>query len=178
MPRTGSPAYRLLNLLGLTLSGGGLLYAIVFLEPLLAGTSCLFCALVRALLLCLSLIYLLALVHNPASGGQRFYGFIGFVLISAGLFTLGYHGWIQTTQPALTDAQLLTCQMSLEQLSLQGSLFERLQSWFQLATHCPIPRPDELTLSINLQTLIGFTLLMLLNLRLMLLQPRREGYFV
>lgn len=178
MPRNGSPAYRWLNLLGLLLSGGGLVYAIAILEPMLSGSSCLFCSLTRALLLCLSLIYLLAVLHNPSTAGQRFYALMGFALISAGLFTLGYHGWLQTTQPELTDAQRLTCQMSLEQLSLKGSLFERIQSWFDLATLCPMPRPEGINLSVNVQALIAFTLLMLINLRILLLQPRREGYFV
>ncbi|MFW1678334.1 disulfide bond formation protein B [Pontibacter sp. JAM-7] len=178
MPSTGSPAYRPLNILGFICSGVGLVYAVSILEPLLGNSNCLFCSLIRALLLSLSLIYLLALIHNPASAGQRSYALLGLLLIATGLFTLGYQGWSQTNAPALTDAELLTCQMSLEQLNLQGTLTDKLGTWFTLATRCPVPRPGSAALSINLQTLILFTLLLLLNLRLIMIKPRRQGYFV
>lgn len=86
---------RIISLTGLLLAVSSMLFAVGYLQIIEYLEPCPLCILDRAVVIGLGIVFLLALLHNPAVIGRRVYGFIGVLLSLTGIGVCARHIWLQ-----------------------------------------------------------------------------------
>lgn len=97
--------YRFANFTGLILSAGTL--ALLKTQPPPDVNSCLFCTLFDICLLTLTMLFLLAWLHNPRTTGQRIYATLGLLTALPVLAANGQYLWLSNQLTTLECSQLL-----------------------------------------------------------------------
>lgn len=171
--------YRRLNALGFLCGLSFLAYLIVCLQTPASGYATPFSSLTRIILLSSTFLFFLPLLHNPGTGGQRFYSFINIALLLSGLVATARHIWIQA-KPELISAELISlCEKPFEKLMAeQPAITEKMHLLFQLSGNCMAEKLGPVPISFPVQALLCFLLLFLLCWKIMVHKPRSQGMFL
>ncbi len=92
------PGTRHLNLAGFLTCLGMMAYAL-YAENNLLLTPCPLCVFQRMAVIALSIIFLIAVLHNPAGWGRRVYAGLLLIAAGAGVGVAGRHVWLQSLPP-------------------------------------------------------------------------------
>lgn len=172
------PFYRRLNALGFLLSLGSLIFLVISFQANADLTSP-FSSLIRLILLSGSVVFFIALVHNPATSGQRFYALINSLVILAGIAISTRHIWLMHKPAGDTESLLQQCQVPFEQLMLtQHNVIDKLSLLSQLATHCSAQPLPHLPFDLAGQTLLILIPLLLICWKVIGYKPRSQGLFL
>ncbi|MCG2633929.1 MAG: disulfide bond formation protein B [Gammaproteobacteria bacterium] len=95
--------FRWVSLAGLLICCG-LIAGAAWLQLVLALEPCPLCMLQRVLVVVLTLLFLLALIHNPQGWGRRLYALLGTLVSTAGVVVAGRHVWLQHLPPEKVPA--------------------------------------------------------------------------
>ncbi|MGB0467250.1 MAG: disulfide bond formation protein B [Pontibacterium sp.] len=166
-------SYRSLNGLSFFIAASALAFTTIYLQVQLALEPCLLCTLTRLLTLAISLIFLLAFLHNPGSVGQKIYGFFSFVLILSGITASLRHIWLQTQPINLATF----CDSSYEQLFATMPSIQTLMQVFQGATECTTSQWTLIGLSLAEQALLLFAALLVIVWNLLRKKHQPRGLF-
>jgi disulfide bond formation protein DsbB len=115
------PSSRIINLLG-ALIGIALLAVSIYLECVKNLHPCSLCLLQRAAFVLLTLILLIAVLHNPKQRGIQIYGFFTLLLAASGAFLAGRQVWLQTLPHAPTDVCMPGFSYIIAQLPLNQAV--------------------------------------------------------
>ncbi|HWG77363.1 MAG TPA: disulfide bond formation protein B [Steroidobacteraceae bacterium] len=88
-----------LNLLGMLVCLGLLLYAILYAQGVLGLEPCPLCIFQRVGIALIGFLFLLAGVHNPRRWGARVYGVLLLLVVLATIGVAARHVWIQSAPP-------------------------------------------------------------------------------
>ena len=149
------PNSRLVNGLGLLVCGSSLLFAIFYLERTLYLDPCPLCIIDRVILICMGVVFLIAMLHNPSRLGQRFYGITNLLVAGTGIAVAGRHVWLQH----LPADKVPECGAGLYYMLENFPLHKTLQKVLQGSGECAEIQWTLLGLSIPEQTLILFVVL-------------------
>ncbi len=166
-------SYRRLNLAGFFLTGSALSYASIALEQQLSSINCSLCSIVRLCLLCMSVVFFIAFVHNPWTFGQRFYALLNWLLSLAGLAAAARHTWLESFQhasPTACNAGIETLTASLPFLSDVHILLAEQHDCLDNSWHL-------LGFTLSQVTLGVFILLFLITWRLLTRRPEPKLLF-
>lgn len=150
----------MVNGLGAMINVAAMLFAVLFLEKTLYLEPCPLCIIDRLIVAGMALIFLLAVLHNPARVGQRIYGFLAFSLAVTGMSVAGRHIWLQN----LPADQVPECGATLDYMLETAPLLETLDFIFNGSGECAEVQWTFLGLTIPEQTLLLFTALAALSL--------------
>jgi len=92
------PGTRQLNLAGFLACAGMMTFA-VYAEHYLLLMPCPLCVFQRMAVIALGAVFLLAVLHNPASWGRRAYAVLMLAAAGGGLGVAGRHVWLQNLPP-------------------------------------------------------------------------------
>ncbi|MGH1462074.1 MAG: disulfide bond formation protein B [Neptuniibacter sp.] len=173
------PRYRRLNALGFFCCLSFFLYLFFCLQTSVTGHATPFASLIRLTLLSNTLLFFIALIHNPYVSGQRFYSFINMLLTLSGIGTAANHLWIQA-KPELINASLLSlCEKPFENLmAQQPTLPDKLVLLYNLSGNCTAESLAPLPIGFPAQTLLIFVLLFLLCWKTFIHRPKAQGMFL
>ena len=146
------PSHRLLNALGVFGCLACLAFAYFYLEQHLGLEACPLCLIDRAIVLAIGLMFLLALVHNPKSWGQRVYAGLALIFSSLGIAVCWRHLWLQN----LPKDQVPECSPGLEYMLETFPIGETIRTIFNSAGECADIQWSFLGLSIPAQTMLVF----------------------
>ncbi len=149
------PNPRLVNGLGLLVCVSSLLFAVFYLERTLYLDPCPLCIIDRVILICMGVVFLVAMLHNPARLGQRVYGIVNLLVAVTGLAVAGRHVWLQH----LPADEVPECGAGLYYMLENFPLHKTLQKVLQGSGECAEIQWTLLGLSIPEQTLILFVML-------------------
>lgn len=162
--------YRRLNGLGFMVCAAAISFTVIYLEEQLQLVPCALCTLARLITLSLGVIFLLAFFHNPGSGGQRFYGLIGFLLTLTGISATLRHIWLK--QQTLTSST--SCDLNTAQLFDTIPSTETLIAIFQGASECATSNWTLMGLTIPEQVLILYAVLLIITWKLLRRRRARD----
>ncbi|WP_329610938.1 disulfide bond formation protein B [Neptunomonas japonica] len=168
-------SYRRLNLVGFFITGASLAYASTVLEQHLSAINCSLCSIVRLSLLCMSIVFLLAFVHNPWTFGQRLYGLINWLFAILGLSAAGRYVWLE-----LQHAETICSagfNRDFETLSSTLPFLSDLQTLLANNNECLDNTWQYLGLSLPQITMGVFILLFLITWRLLTRRPEPKLFF-
>ena len=149
------PNSRLVNGLGLLVCVSSLLFAIFYLERTLYLDPCPLCIIDRVILICMGVVFLIAMLHNPSRLGQRIYGILNLLVTGTGIAVAGRHVWLQH----LPADKVPECGAGLYYMLENFPLHKTLQKVLQGSGECAEIQWTLLGLSIPEQTLILFVVL-------------------
>jgi disulfide bond formation protein DsbB len=92
------PGTRQLNLAGFLVCAGMMAFA-VYAEHYLFLMPCPLCVFQRMAVISLGVIFLVAVLHNPAGWGKRVYAGLVVAAAGAGVSVAGRHVWLQSLPP-------------------------------------------------------------------------------
>lgn len=95
MSKAGKNHARTVSLLGLLLAIVSMLFAVVYLQKMEYLEPCPLCILDRAVVIGLGIVFLLALIQNPATVGRRIYAVLAGLLSITGIAICARHIWLQ-----------------------------------------------------------------------------------
>lgn len=90
---------RKISLIGLLLAISAMVFAVGYLQIIEYLEPCPLCILDRTVVIGLGLVFLVALVHNPARLGSRIYAVIAALLSMTGIAICARHIWLQNLPP-------------------------------------------------------------------------------
>lgn len=154
------PSPRIVNGLGLFGCIFANLFAIYYLGGHLGLEPCPLCIIDRIIVGTIGLIFLLALIHNPRSWGQRIYGGLGSLASALGVAVCARHIWLQN----LPKDEIPACAPGLDYMLDTLPMMETLQIIFTTSGECADIQWSFLGLSIPEQTLLVFAGFLALNL--------------
>ena len=149
---------RMLNLTGFVICVAAMLFAILFLQGVLALTPCPLCIVDRVLVSAMAVIFLLAAIHNPGRRGQRLYAGINLVLIISACLVAIRHIWLQH----LPADKVPECGAGLAFMLDVLPLWDVVTKVFTGSGECAAIQWQFLGLSIPEQTLLLFIALLCL----------------
>ena len=152
-------SYRLLNLYGLLLCIGSLLFAILYLENTLYLDPCPLCVLDRVVIMILAGVFLLALLHNSKTFFVKLYGGVCVLFSLIGIFLAARHIWLQN----LPKDQVPECGPDIYYMLETLPIFKVLESVLAGSGSCAEVSWTFAGLTIPEQTLILFVLLLVLS---------------
>lgn len=165
-------SYRRLNLLGFALSGCGLAYASISLAPVLEGIDCGLCAIARASLLGLSVMFVIAFLLNPWVTGQRILAFIALLIAAAGMAASVRYHWLSASFAPNE------CSLGLDALQSTPLFQTHIAPYLPTGTECIPPSWQFYGLNLADVAMLLFFLLILIASRLLLRRPpARRTYF-
>lgn len=164
-------SYRRLNLAGFFITGASLAYASTALEQQLSSINCALCSIVRLCLLCMSILFLLAFLHNPWTFGQRLYGVINWLLATLGLATAGRYVWLDSQQIQTS------CSTGLDALGSSLPFLTDIQTLLANNNECLKNTWQHLGLTLPQITMGVFILLFLITWRLLTRRPEPKLFF-
>lgn len=151
---------RQINLIAFTTCVVAMLFAVGFLQHFLMLEPCPLCVLTRIIVISLSLVFLVALVHNPARLGQRLYAALATLIGLVGLGVQLRHIWLQNLPPD----QVPACGPGLEFLLETQPVFSALAMVLKGSGDCAEIDWVFLGLTIPMQTALLFVFLLSLAL--------------
>lgn len=160
-------SYRQINLLGLVTCVTAMLFAVGFLQHYLMLDPCPLCVITRVIVISMSVVFFVALIHNPAQLGQRIYALLA---IAVGLIGLGVqfrHIWLQNLPPD----QVPACGPGLEFLLETQPIFSALRTVFEGSGDCAEIDWIFLGLTIPMQTALLFAFLLALAIWQLVRKP-------
>ncbi len=146
------PPPRILHASGFILCVGALLVAVLFMERHLGLAPCPLCVLDRIVVGVMALIFLLALLHNPLTTGQRIYAGVNFAFGAAGGALAVRHIQLQN----LPAGEIPDCAPDLEYMLATFPPAKTLSVIFNTSGECAEIAWTFLGLSIPQQTLLLF----------------------
>jgi disulfide bond formation protein DsbB len=153
-----APSRRALNAAGFLVTAAALLFGILYLQGVLYLEPCPLCMINRYFLTGMSLVFLLAALHNPAPAGQRIYASLNLLLASGGIATAARHVWLQH----LPADQVPECGASLSYMLENLPWSETLRQVLQGSGECAAIQWRFLGLSIAELTLMLLVALVVL----------------
>jgi len=150
--------YRRINALGFLACSSALAFAILYLEGELGLDPCPLCTLVRIIVLTMAAIFLIAFLHNPKQGGQRFYGGLNFLLVGGGLATTARHIWLQN----LPADEVPACGPGLEYMMEMMPVFDVLHQILSGSGECADIQWTYLGLTLPEQSMAFFVVMLVL----------------
>ena len=153
-------SYRALNLFGLLLCIGSMLFAILYLEGVLYLDPCPLCMLDRAIITALGVMFLIAMIHNPTSLFAKIYGCISIVLCLIGIGIASRHIWLQN----LPEDQVPECGPDIFFMLDTLPLFDVIKKTLTGSGSCAEVSWTFAGLTIPEQTLLLFVGLFVLSL--------------
>lgn len=166
-------SYRRLNLTGFFLTGSALSYASIALEQQLSSINCSLCSIVRLCLLCMSVLFFIAFIHNPWTFGQRVYGLLNWLLSIAGLAATGRYIWLDSFQPESPTA----CNVGIETLTASLPFLSDIHILLAEQHDCLDNSWDLFGLTLSQVTLGVFISLFLITWRLLIRRPEPKLFF-
>lgn len=166
-------SYRRLNLLGFFLAGSSLAYASIALEQQLSTINCSLCSIVRFCLLCMSVLFFLAFIHNPWAFGQRVYALPNWLLSVIGLTASGRYIWLESIQP---DSSTL-CNTGIESWTESLPFLINLVTLFANQNDCLDNSWHLFGLTLSQVTMVLFILDFLIAWRLLTRRPEPKLFF-
>ena len=168
-------SYRRLNLAGFFITGASLAYASTTLEQQLSSINCSLCSIIRLCLLCMSILFFLAFLHNPWTFGQRLYGLINWLLATLGLAAAGRYVWLEWQGvETVCSAGFNT---GFETLSNALPFLPEIQSFLANNNECLDNTWQLLGLTLPQVTLGIFILLFFITWRLLTRRPEPKLFF-
>lgn len=149
-------SYRQINLLGLLICITAMLFAVGFLQHYLMLDPCPLCVITRVIVISMSLVFLIALIHNPSQRGQRLYALLAMAVGFTGLGVQLRHIWLQNLPPD----QVPACGPGLEFLLETQPIFSALRTVFEGSGDCAEIDWTFLGLTIPMQTALLFVFLL------------------
>ena len=149
------PTPRALHVSGFIVCVGSLLIAVLFMEMHLGLAPCPLCILDRVVLGVMALVFLVAVAHNPAAGGQRAYAGMNFVFAVVGVALAARHVQLQNLPPGKTP----DCTPGLGYMLETFPLTKTLSTIFNTSGECAEIGWRFLGLTIPQQTLLLFVVL-------------------
>jgi len=146
------PRSRLLNLAGFLICIVAMLFAVLYLQGVLALTPCPLCIIDRVLIMTIAAVFLMAAIHNPARKGQRIYAAINMVLVISALMVAIRHVWLQH----LPADKVPECGAGLSFMLDVFPLWDVIKKVFTGSGECAAIQWQFLGLSIPEQTLLLF----------------------
>ena len=128
-------------------------FAVLYLQGVLYLDPCPLCIIDRVLIISMGVIFLLALIQNPARAGQRIYGIINLVLVILAMVVAGRHVWLQYLPPD----KVPECGAGLDFMLETMPLNDVLVTIFKGSGECADIQWTFLGLSIPEQTILLFT---------------------
>ena len=162
-------SYRQINLLGFFTCITAMLFAVGFLQHYLMLEPCPLCVLTRVIVISLSLVFLLAVIHNPKPLGQRVYAGLAILVGLIGLGVQLRHVWLQNLPPD----QVPACGPGLEFLLETQPVFSALRMVLQGSGDCAEIDWIFMGLTIPMQTALLFVFLLALAVWQLLRKPSR-----
>ena len=153
------PKRRGVYLLGLLCCASLIAFAL-YLQYKLGEDPCPLCIFQRVAVIALGLVFLLAGLHNPQAGGNKFYGLLGLLVAAIGAGVAGRHVWLQH----LPKDQVPECGPGLSYMLESSPLLQVFKTVLKGTGECAEVGWTFLRLSIPEWTLICFALLGLLAL--------------
>ncbi len=166
-------SYRRLNLAGLFLAGSALSYASIALEQQLSSVNCSLCSIVRLCLLSMSVLFLVAFIHNPWTFGQRFYALFNWLLSIAGLSAAGRYIWLESLQSESPSV----CNSGIEALTSSLPFLSEIQILLVEQQDCLDNSWHLFGLTLSQATLGVFVFLFLITWRLLTRRPEPKLFF-
>ena len=160
---TTLPSYRILNALGVLGAIISIAFAYFYLQRHLGLDACPLCLIDRGIVISIGFFFLLALVHNPATLGQRVYAGCALLFSVFGIAVCWRHLWLQS----LPKDHVPECSPGLEYMLETFPISETITTIFNSAGECADIQWTFMGLSIPAQTMlvfIGFALLSLVQL--------------
>lgn len=175
------PVYRRYNTLGFFISLAAIGYIIFNLQPSSAQFSSPLISISKLIILTTLQFFLLAIVHNPLSIGQRIYALINITLISAGIVITSYHLWMQSTltgEPVVIE-EYTQCHQPIEELlANKPDLLGKLTELIHASTFCPVKSMEQMTIGSAEQCLFLFLILMLISWKNLTRRQKIKGSFL
>lgn len=163
-------SYRQINLLGLITCISAMLFAVGFLQHYLMLDPCPLCVITRVIVISMSLVFLIALIHNPAKLGQRIYALLATAVALTGLGVQFRHIWLQN----LPADQVPACGPGLEFLLETQPIFSALRTVFEGSGDCAEIDWIFLGMTIPMQTAVLFTFLLAITIWQLVRQPETK----
>lgn len=151
-------SYRQINLLGLGTCIIAMLFALGFLQYYLMLDPCPLCVITRVIVISLAVVFMVALIHNPAKTGQRIYAALASLIALIGLGVQFRHIWLQNLPPD----QVPACGPGLGFLLDTQPVYSALRQVFEGSGDCATIDWVFLGLTIPMQTALLFVFLLLL----------------
>ena len=151
-------SYRQINLVGFVTCITAMLFAVGFLQHYLMLEPCPLCVITRVIVISMSVVFFIALIHNPAQLGQRIYAMVATAVGLTGLGVQFRHIWLQN----LPADQVPACGPGLEFLLETQPLFSALRTVFEGSGDCAEIDWIFLGLTIPMQTALLFAFLLAL----------------
>ncbi len=149
------PPSRWVNGFGFLICAAAILFSVFYLERTLYLDPCPLCIIDRILIIGMGIIFLIAMLHNPARLGQRLYGLVNLVIVTGGMAVAGRHIWLQH----LPADKVPECGAGLSYMLENFPLHETLKMVLQGSGECAEIQWKFLGLSIPEQTLLLFLFL-------------------
>ncbi|MDO6513064.1 MULTISPECIES: disulfide bond formation protein B [unclassified Neptuniibacter] len=173
---TTDPIYRRFNFLGFILCLTAVIYAIYSLQDPITHTSSPLVSISKLLVLINALLFFMALIHNPQTFGQRFYGTLNTLLSATGITLASYHLWKHSISSTLSPA---TCEQPIELLlSEQKSINGKLAELINAAIQCPVEQISLIGLGTAEQCLILFVALFVISWKILTRRTKNKGLFL
>lgn len=166
-------SYRRLNFAGLFLTGSSLVYATISLEQQLSTINCSLCSIVRLCLLCMSLVFFIAFIHNPWSFGQRIYALLNWLLCVIGLVATGRYIWLESLQPDKPALCNMGIDTWIESLPFLADFFAVLTE----QNDCLNNSWHLFGLTLSQVTMVIFVCILLITWQLLTRRPERKLFF-
>lgn len=160
-------SYRQINLLGLVTCVTAMLFAVGFLQHYLMLDPCPLCVITRVIVISMSVVFFVALIHNPAQLGQRIYALLAIAVGLTGLGVQFRHIWLQNLPPD----QVPACGPGLEFLLETQPIFSALRTVFEGSGDCAEIDWIFLGLTIPMQTALLFAFLLALAIWQLVRKP-------
>lgn len=160
--------FRRLSILGF-LACISLLIGSYIIENFLYVIPCQLCILQRGIFYLLTILFLLAAIHNPKNIGRYLYAFKGIVFASCGIILASRQIWLQH----LPLEQVPECAPGLETLLTLHPVFEVLKIIFTGTSECYEIHFSILGLPLSNWSLLGFIGFLGLNLFIIYSQKKR-----
>ncbi|RAU19776.1 disulfide bond formation protein B [Nitrincola tibetensis] len=162
-------SYRQLNFLGLVLCVSAMAFALLFLQNHLGLEPCPLCIVTRIIVISLAVVFLVAFLHNPNSGGQKVYAGLNLIIAIIGLGVQLRHVWLQS----LPADEVPACGPGLEYLMDTLPLVSVLEHVFSGSGECAEIDWTFLGLSIPAQTALLFVVMLALILTILKKKTKR-----
>ena len=167
MPKLNS--YQIIYLSAGILCLLALAISIFFMQAYLELAPCPLCTMSRIIVAALALLFLVIVMHNPRTLGQRLYAGLSVVLIVAGIALSARHIWLQNLPPDLVPG----CTPDMQYLFDRFPLIEALETIFNSSGECADIVWTFVGLTIPQQTLLLFISLLVLVLSAFIKTLRR-----
>lgn len=164
-------SYRLLNLISFAVGAGTLAYSASVLEPLLGGLDCALCQVIRASLLTITLIALIAFIHNPWRSGQRFYALLSSLAGTLGLMASSRYLWLVNADPNRTE-----CSSGLKEWLISIPLSPEIETYLEQNTAC-VPPWEYLGFTLAHYSAAIFIILLLISWKILIRRPKDRLFF-